>query len=188
MERKTILKLKEVFSHGYAWTRGCEHYSYVLNNGYNVAYIINCFGHACFNLTNKQLDNLNFNMTDYYALRNFYKYKNETKREVSEELFSFVEQAGIKVSSLSRGILKRNQTVVALYIDEKYKDIHFIKLDEYGWSSKLGITPGIKLYENVPEKISPFYEFYDSYILTNKKADGDGVPKNIVDNNPVLIL
>ncbi len=177
MKTKTILKLKEVFSSGYAWTRGCEHYKYVLNNGYKAADIVNCLGHACFNLTNKQLDNLNFDMTDYYALRNFYGYKNETKREVAEELFTFVEQADIKVNKLSQGILKCNQTAVALYIDEKFKDIHFIKLDEYGWSSKLGVTPGIELYEDVPVRISPFYEFYDAYILTNEKADSKGGTK-----------
>lgn len=172
MKKDTILKLRQVFSLGYVWSRGLEHYHYVLKNGLQSGTIINCFSHACFNLTNRQLDILDFNMDDYYVFRDFYRDETATKREIAEELFTFVEDVGIKVERKSRDrILKKNQTVVALYFDEKFKDVHFIKLEEFGWSSKPGIICSIDVFDEVPERISPFYDLYDTYILTNKKSN-----------------
>lgn len=182
---KTILKLKKFFMLGYCPDRKGESYSFV--NPYskmNYYKHINCFAHACFNLTNQQItencleqidtDSFKFLIEDYW----------ETDQSIFNRLASFIKKTGLKIEKCTDDEgLEDNQWRVALYFCNGYffRDFHFLLNEKDGsWSGKYGTEDVLEFFDKRPEeyvseKFKDVYKYYGSYKITNPFAGKDKI-------------
>ncbi len=181
-ERRSLIKdISTIFALGYVPSRGDESYLYKTKSHTTTASLCNCFGHACFNLTNQQLDDLNIYDSDIIALQGYCgaDLSIKTKSEITKHLFKIVKDAGLIVKPCTKeSILKNNQWKVALYFDELsiynktyLRDFHFLKQEKDGsWSSKIGYRPEVKKVETLPKQYDYYYSLYGVYSITNPNA------------------
>ena len=177
---KTILKLKKVFMLGYCPERKGESYSFV--NPYtdiNYYQQINCFAHACFNLTNQQITSNCFEKNDIDSFKNLIDDYWEEDKSIERKLTTFVRKTGLKIEECSdEEDLEENQWRVALYFFTGYffRDFHFLLNEKDGsWSSKYGTEDVLEFFENRPdefvvEKYGDHYQYYGTYKITNPYA------------------
>lgn len=161
---KTIVKLKKIFKEGYLPSRdSSEEYAFIAYQDKDLAEITNCFEHACFNLTNEQLEN--FDKSD---LENFFslpKLKNDNLSR--EQIFEIVIKA-IKSTSLNVGkakeTLKKNEWNVAMYFSDDDIDVHFLLQEKDGsWSGKMGKSDRVEHYSILPLKTEGVLSTYTLY-------------------------
>lgn len=177
LHRRTILKLNQVFSMGYIPSREIEPYNCLIGAKSNrpVHKLVNCFGHACFNLTNQQLRDLDFNYKDADSLSDFFSTFYDDPRDIRNRLFGFVNRTGLKVELVKRdAILKNNQWKVAYYFRDGYEDqdFHFFLQEKDGhWSSKVGFTREITYMQNLQKQYED-YSLFDTYSITNPFVRG----------------
>ena len=172
-QKKTILKLREIVVSGYIPSRNAEAYSYLTKFGKPTYSLINCLGHAVFNLKNAQIDEIGFNEIDRESLRTFRYFDYDSNDIIAKRMIHFIEETGLTVKPTQfKKILKNNQWRVALYFDKnpKSRDFHFFLQESPNhWTSKIGITQTITHNMNLG-KVYKNYEFYDIYEITNPFA------------------
>ncbi len=166
---KTILKLKEIFKLGYRPERRLETYRCKTPSGFLTGQITNCLEHACFNLTNKQIIDNNFSIYDKSAFQSFIDV-NKSLSEITQDIFNFVEDAGLKVSDNKKIINKQKEWRVALYYrtDYEVEDYHFLLQEKSGiWTSKMGSSLNIQKYLTLPKVVYRNYDLYGVYTIKN---------------------
>ena len=162
---KAYLKLNEIFSRGYLPRRGREEYKLV--KGIDTAEITNCFEHACFNLTNRQLTNFNsFDLDNFFSLPALAD-ADMTKEEMFDGVVNAIERTGLKVKPMKDNLAK-NEWNVAMYVSQYNIDVHFLLQEKDGsWSGKFGQSKKVDRYSFLPLKIEGAFEAYNLYkILT----------------------
>ncbi|MBQ8444590.1 MAG: hypothetical protein IJX25_04485 [Clostridia bacterium] len=167
----TILKLQQIFKLGYLPSRGNQSYKECRQYA-----IPNCFAHACFNLTNEQLEK--FNKADFGAFRGFIQSIFHANRHITADLFDFVRECGLKVTKSNSRIPSRdNEWKVALYFGrERFtKDYHFLLQEKDGsWSGKIGSEMELNHYPTLPKQVQCNFEYpytlYGVYKITNPFA------------------
>ena len=178
-----IKRIGKIFELGYVPSRGDETYYFKTQNSIMTGHIFNCFAHACFNLTNEQIDELNLYEDEIFHMQGYNRDILGTleKKEVAEHFFGLIKDAGLIVEPcLEETILNNNQWKIALYFDEiefgkdrRLRDFHFLLQEKDGtWSGKAGYTPRVKTVETLPEELDFYYKFYECYSITNPYAEG----------------
>jgi len=158
-----ILKIQNVFKMGYLPSRGKAPY-------YFSPVPINCFGHACFNLTDEIMKVANVS-NDLFAYRIPSMYS--TEQQISNDLIERVAMAGLDISSCAlKEKLNFNEWRVALYFaytQDGIDDYHFLLQEANGkWSCKFGWdTAKISYFRKLPEIIEPNYKLYGIYKIAN---------------------
>jgi len=184
-KKVSILKLKKIVSLGHMPARGGERYDivhpvYNEKNGYVVNYygdLINCFAHACFNLSNKQIRENDINPIDMINFSQFVPSKEATDFEIERNISSFVNSTGLIMRTCNpEGIMKSNEWKVALYLCKQpdLRDFHFFLQEKDGtWSSKYGYNADQldSLKELPKEYIAPIfhdkYDYYKTFAIEN---------------------
>lgn len=132
--------------------------------------VVNCFAHACFNLTEKDLKELNPYMPELHDF--FCNFDNCGVGNYIKKATEKIEKVGLKFekSSLEEKI-KENQWKVAYYVmhDEFLgNDLHFmIQCKDGKWTSKVGLMSKIEVYEKLPETYHEDYDLVGIYKITN---------------------
>ena len=164
----TILKLQKLVKMGHLPSHYGQSYK-----DCKQFYIPNCFAHACFNLTNEQIETLT--KADYNAFRGFIQSVFHADKYIAKDLMEFVKQCGLKVNKTNSSLPKHdNEWKVALYFgSERFKkDFHFLLLEKDGtWSAKHGETDKVTYYNEAPKFLDYNYEYplklYGIYKITN---------------------
>lgn len=186
-KQQTILKLNKIFKKGYLPSRKDALYkAYHKTDNNELKWYANCFIHACFNLSNEQLQNFNLKeMEDLFDHIDYKKVSNSDK--IKESLFSVIKKAGLKVEKTSKNHkCNNNQWIVAYYLAIKdynlgiknklYDDYHFILKEKDGkWSEKVGVTSTVNVYNEPPQKLQRpnsqnIYFLQGYYLITNPYA------------------
>lgn len=144
---------------------------------------VNCFEHACFNLSNRELEELGIDCFEYTYRSPFGEFSQNSIHEAKEEMLEFLTQTGLLVEKFDgKKILKSNQHKVALYFSEAFereqgeRDYHFLLQRKDGkWSGKCGdMSSRVESYETLEETLP--YAFNNKYkldtvlVLTNPYA------------------
>ncbi len=165
--RKTqalIKKLNMIYKKGYLPAREKSRYSELHANA------VNCFGHACFNLSNNDLKKLEPYLDELKLF--FRNFGSRGIRNYFNEAAERINKVGLKIerSSLSEQIQK-NQWKIAYYLmhDEFIgNDVHFMIQGKNGkWTSKLGSTKTIQVFDKLPETYNDNYSLMGIYKITN---------------------
>ena len=192
-----VLRIKELFKKGYFPARGSQSYLAVCKST-NEAYShqINCFAHACLNLTNEQLEQLNLDRLDRCTF-DIKTYQYEPQERIEQTFTKRVKRFGLEAHLCERNFLitKQNQWKVALYFGTSPRtldvDYHFLKQEKNGvWTSKVswGLDE-IECFDSLPDTYySPSgveYHLHNTYIITNpyiEKTNQKNISKqNITD-------
>ena len=179
-DKKEIIidKLKQIVTSGHIPSRFHKNYDF------NSAFISNCFIHACFNLTDEQLQYFDENkLCEIKKHINHYS----TDEEIKESLFSVVKATGLKIVRTNENHpCNNNQWIVAFYLGAiryslelgvrpVYEDYHFmLKERDGGWSEKCGTLSEINITENPPisyESNGNVYILQGYYLITNPYAE-----------------
>ena len=159
-----IKKINMIYKKGYMPAREKEKYSELH------AKSVNCFGHACFNLSNDDLKQMDKYMPELkYFFRNF---NSCGIRNYFSEAQNRIENVGLKIerSSLSEHVQK-NQWKIAYYLmhDEFLgNDVHFMLQDRNGkWYSKTGSNAEIEVFNTLPKVFNKNYSLMGVYKITN---------------------
>jgi hypothetical protein len=180
-KRKAILKLKELVSLGHVPNRGLEEYTHVTTYNQKVASMVNCFGHAVFNLSNKELEQLHFTEKEGHIFGDIWCDAFIPTEFVENQLLKIIKNTGLSATEITQVIkpneklrLRNNQWRIALYIDYSdrlEKDFHFfLQEKDNSWTSKQGYSDKIQHLENLPKQYND-YDYYKSYIITNPYAN-----------------
>ena len=159
-----VKKLNQIYKMGYVASRGGEKYTST------TTLVANCFGHACFNLDNKSLDAINSSKND---LKNFFRdFSGIDGRGFFEKVKYKIRQVGLKIeeSSLSEK-MDKNQWKIAYFIQDdifRGRDLHFMIQESDGtWTSKLGTSSEVEVYNKLPKVYKDGYELAGIYKITN---------------------
>ena len=159
-----IKKLNMIYKKGYMPAREKEKYSELH------AEAVNCFGHACFNLSNSNLDEFNCYIKD---LKDFFRnFEVIGIQNYFKEAKNRIKQVGLNIeqSSLKEPI-KKNQWKIAYYVMYdifKGSDIHFMIQGKDGkWISKAGKSQEIEVFDKLPNVFHKDYELCGVYKVTN---------------------
>ena len=177
MLREPIIKrIGEIVRLGYVRERGDEGYG-------DLGGSVNCFVHACFNLTNEQIVSLGLDEFKYMFVSPFGGFEDSSVLAAKEEMMDFVRQTGLEIEDeLVPKVLKENQYRVALYFSRGFienmggKDFHFLVQEKDGsWSGKCGsMTHHVdhfdKLEESLPHGPGNRYMLDSVMIVTNPYA------------------
>lgn len=179
---EAILKIKKIFSMGYLPAREYQTYSEINpHTGNSFSSQINCFAHACLNLTNEQLANLNLDNDDTYYF-DIKDYSYEPEEYIEKCFLQRIKRFGLTAETCDKTFnpQKENQWKVALYFGTtKFLDCdyHFLKQEKDGsWSCKIGWSPlEVDRVETLPKvyksPVGTDYYFYKTYIITNPEAN-----------------
>lgn len=181
-EIPAILKIKDLFlKQGYLPSRKNQSYEVVSPNTqkpYGLG--INCFGHACLNLTNEQLDSLNLSEQDAHIF-DIKEYSYEPDEYIEKNFIKRMERFGLTAKHCKKSYVPQNENEwkVALYfgyINFFDTDYHFLKQEKDGrWSGKIGWKPrDVEQFDKLPKVyISPLgtrYYLYKTFIISNPEA------------------
>ena len=170
--------INKIYQRGYMPSRSMERYRPI------TTLMVNCFGHACFNLEENDL----LNTFQSYDMRRdlhvfFRRFKIgrhyvENAKDMTQCFQEKIRATGLKVdeSSLDEN-LKDNQWKVAFYFRDEYKDEegnevssdpHFMLQTKSGlWTSKMGtIADFVEVFKEPPEKWKD-YTLRGIYKITN---------------------
>ena len=157
-----IKKLNKIYKNGYMPSRGTKKYDQISTLA------VNCFGHACFNLSNRSLKKLDLQeLIDFF--RNF---QSVGSCNFFKEAKNRIKQVGLQIeeSSLSESIQK-NQWKIAYYVENDIfsgNDLHFMIQGKDGkWIGKIGTNPKIEIYEKLPNIYREKYYLSGVYKITN---------------------
>lgn len=197
MTKPVIKVLNRIYKNGYVASRGLESYIFNIQEDTMAYQYVNCFGHACFNLKNQHFIENNLTPADtncfggliechelsaaaYSKLCTRYILNRSCDKpeEVTERLFDTVTSAGLVVDKcLEKSILKNNQWKIALYFRQtvnNLEDYHFLLQEKDGkWSSKMGHSKKLDLFEQPEETIYHGYKIHGIYSITNPYAKSD---------------
>ena len=160
----TIKKLNMIYKKGYLPARETEEYS-ELHTG-----MVNCYGHACFNLSNEQLKELE---PSKYDLRDFFRnFATRGARNIFSEVQNRIRQVGLKMERSSPNEkIQKNQWKIAYYIQNDIfagNDLHFMIQTPNGkWTSKIGTNPTVEVFDKLPDVYHKNYSLSGVYKITN---------------------
>ena len=168
-------KLNKIFiKDGYIPAREDGGYTEVLSNGIQARQLVNCMGHSCFNLTNRQLEDYDIG---FARDKEFYFGKmldnKRSQLQCADHIRSFIKSVGLKVHDCEPEYELKDwrSWKVALYF-YGLEDYHFLLHERDGsWSSKAGDSPTLHYYSEAPETYDNCYELFDCFSITNPKAD-----------------
>lgn len=166
---KTIKNIKNVFEMGYIPARKGQTYKFKTQKGYYTYDLVNCLGHACFNLRNETINQYGFDLDLLYACQGYFTYF-KSLEGMAESMFNFVESVGLKVEKAQSKFLKKNEWQVALYFntDSIDGDYHFLlRENALCWTSKMSTEENIAKYLSPPKVFSGSYDLYDIYTISN---------------------
>lgn len=160
-------------------------------------FVSNCFIHACFNLSDKQL--YRFDENEATEIMKHINYdKCSTGEEIKDSLFSIIKKSGLSIERVGRNhICKANQWIVAFYLIASkyslqqgvrriYDDYHFMLKEKDGkWSEKRGGSPEINIIDKQPITIPNYHSQYvlqGYYLITNPYAEFTN-NKTIIEQN-----
>ena len=163
-ERQGLIKnLNKIYKNGYVPSRGTKAYDKIST------LTVNCYGHACFNLTDKNLAEL----APYGSeLKAYFRNFASTFTGAFNEAVRRIRDVGLIVerSNLSEE-LKENQWRFAYYYkDDEFtgRDLHFMIQEKDGkWASKMGTSPNVEVFDKLPEYFHGEYELMGVYKVTN---------------------
>ena len=168
-----VKKLGEVFKQGYMPQRGTQTYmyAYCFDPEVLMGDIINCFGHAAFNLTNEMIEKLGLTMEELEPIWRFGEKQNQGVT-FSDEIEGFIRQTGLKIEPCGLHTkMKKNQWKIAYYMRHLSEgiDYHFILQEKDGrWSSKNGQRPKVETFVSDPPKMwKDKYYLCGYYCITN---------------------
>ena len=154
-----VKKLNQIYKMGYVASRGKQKYNY------KTTLVTNCFGHACFNLNNKNLralDSVKYELQDFF--RNF---SGINGRGFFEKAKYKIRQVGLTIAEK----IDKNQWKIAYYIQDdifRGNDLHFMIQEKNGtWTSKLGSSSKIEVFDELPKVYRDSYELAGIYVITN---------------------
>lgn len=185
-----VLKVRKIFELGYLPARKDQAY-HIICEGTQVPYArqMNCFSHACLNLTNEQLDKLKLDNYDTYVF-DIKSYQYQPKEEIAKTFPKRLKRFGLiaKHCDKEENSILKNQWKVALYFGFSRStldyDYHFLKQEEDGtWTSKIGWSNGFEILDSIPDIYhSPSgtdYHLDSTYIITNPYAETEKTSSNI---------
>ncbi|MBP3432016.1 MAG: hypothetical protein J6K39_04110 [Clostridia bacterium] len=168
-EKALLKNINEIYKKGYIPARGNQTYKYVAKSANSeVSELVNCFAHACFNLTNQQLTDCQITSE---SSRIFWKFPIDGFR--SHDILrmkKILAQTGLEVKRCKADQRpENNQWKVAFYCDGAWGDIHFMLQERNGtWSSKLGAQRKIEKFGTTyPPKKYDTYKLHSFYMITN---------------------
>lgn len=165
----TINKLSNIVKMGYVPQRGFEQYSI------QSCRLVNCFEHACFNLTNSQLSIFDKNDQNAFVLDMDLSNDNL----IIKSMMGFVRATGLEIEPcLPKVNLKSNQWQVAFYLTEPCdfddRDFHFLlKEKDETWSAKNGFSDIVSNYNKLETYLPTFPSYYHlkgTFAITNPYA------------------
>lgn len=166
-------KLGGVIKQGYMPQRGLQTYmfAYCFDPEIVMGDIINCFGHAVFNLTNEMIVKLGLTMEEIEPMWRFGE-KQAQGIKFTDEIEDFVRQTGLKIEPCELHTkMKKNQWKIAYYMRHPAEglDYHFILQERDGrWSSKNGQRPKVETFVSDPPKMwKDKYYLCGYYCITN---------------------
>ena len=172
---------------GYVPSRGSQSYSFVNQKSGEPFYLnANCFAHACFNLTNEKMQEINLGYNDALSFADHVTLFSSIY-DIEESLLKFIKATGLKIRQINNfdpiinlpTLLKNNEWKVALYFckNGSFKDFHFFLQEKDGnWSSKYGFNNNIEIFNKLPEKYcvnneyKDTYYYHNTYLITNPYA------------------
>lgn len=178
-KNKGVLKIKKIFALGYLPSRGYQSYLPICKHSQKpYAYQVNCFAHACLNLTNQQLEELKLDNCDTYIF-DIKSYSYQPQEEIQKTFTKRIKRFGLIAEQCEKDYIpeKENQWKVALYFGFSRHcldyDYHFLKQEKDGsWSSKIGwgcdeldILSALPDTYNSPSGTD--YQLQQTYIITN---------------------
>lgn len=175
IKRNLIKKLRNIVSLGHVPNRELENYFYITQNNEDVCMCINCFAHACFNLSNEDIEMLGITEKHGQFFGNFNGFFTTPDEGLERQIVDFVEKTGLQMRPVLKHdeALNRNQWKVAMYIDHMNwfgKDFHFFLQEKDGsWSHKQGYSSNVQKKETIGEKHQQ-YDYYKTFIITNPFA------------------
>ena len=177
-EFNTILKLNKIFKLGYIPSRKNESYEESHNEtGCKLGVFINCFAHACFNLTNKQIQDFDENDANSFGYK--IDYLGQPHHMIRKNLINFIKKTGLRVYRTTKDYpTAENQWIVAMYFglnmkDHINQDYHFMLKEKDGfWSHKVGHNNVTKYVSDPPKRFiwqASQYEYTldGFYLITN---------------------
>lgn len=188
MEKRTELllrRLQQVFHDGYRPARGTQSYNVKLKNKTKAYAMVNCYGHACFNLQNEQLNDYNFETMPLFG--NFSGMFYDTQSQATARMLDFIRATGLRVEECDpdKPIEEFKSWKVGIYFEKhEYKrDFHLLLEEQpHLWSSKIGFEPCLEhiyckkppyTYFNMVVDDPVVYEFHGAYKITNPNADAN---------------
>jgi hypothetical protein len=175
-----ISKLKKIITSGHTPSRSHNTYGII------PSFSSNCFIHACFNLTDEQLQSFNGNEM-FEIMKHINGSKPSTDKEIKNNLFSVVKATGLNIESTEKDYsCNNNQWVVAFYLGARkyslepgkrpvYEDYHFMLKEKSGeWSEKQGTSTEINIIDNPPisyKSNENVYLLQGFYLITNPYAE-----------------
>ena len=144
---------------------------------------MNCFEHACLNLTNELFDQLQFNEHDYYIF-DAKEHAFQPEETVEANFIKKMKDFGLRTRKAHfSSKLKVNEWKVALYFGYTSmldKDYHFLRQEKDGqWSSKIGWLPEVEYLKKPPRTYFTHgieYKLYGFYIITNPNYKKENQP------------
>ena len=175
---RTLKKLQTIFKMGYSPSRGPQPYTVLTPDNIQTGHLVNCFAHACFNLTNELLIKFNFDYQDKQSFQYFID-ENFSPDHTTTQLFNFIKNTGLQISPTVNNI-KSNSWTVALYYRTIYEnyDFHFLLKEKTGWSSKMGISCKTETFLHLPKIFQRTYDLYGVYTITNPNINTLAKSKN----------
>ncbi len=185
LNNRTVLvkKIEKIVKLGFLPNRGNERYyqRFVDDKSEHISDYINCFAHAFFNFSNKEIKDLFVENGEIKTelLNEFWDFsidKNNVDGSLERLITSMVRDSGLKVSKCTEATeCENNQWKVGVYYrDKKGKstDFHFLKWedDEFCWSSKNGDETRVDKFYELPYTYRNDYRLVAVYMVTNEYA------------------
>lgn len=167
--KRLIKKLNRIFSLGYVPSRENQSYKYKINRGMRTGDLINCFAHACFNLTNNQIKKFKISFEEANAFWHYYISEKGVDRNYITSITEFIESTGLSINVCRQNAkMNYNQWKIAYYYNNEILDFHFMLQEKDGkWSSKLGSSRNLEYFEEVPKEYHKDYKLKGFYAITN---------------------
>lgn len=192
---KGLVKIKKLLKLGHFPTREKQSYTPISKHAQtSYGNQVNCFEHACLNLTNEQLEKLKLKYDDKY-LFDIKSYSYEEQDSMEQTFVDRLKSFGLIAKPCPRDFVPKqeNQWKVALYFGFSFAsmdtDYHLLKQEKDGsWSSKIGWSDEVEFLDELPEKYKSSsgtqYLLQQTYIITNPYAkERNTEDKNKGDSN-----
>ena len=160
-----IKEINNIYKRGYLPSRGKNEYTQ------KTASMVNCFGHAVFNLQNQDLESILSSKETLLTYQR--KFGTVGIKGIMKVVKEKVQEVGLEIqkSSIDEK-LEENQWKIAYFymFSSPYNsaDAHFMIQEKDGtWTSKLGVKEEIEVFKKLPEDYHCGYLLQGIYKITN---------------------
>lgn len=181
--RILVKKINEVVKLGFLPNRGNEKYfqRFVEQSDEHISDYINCFAHAFFNFSNKEIKDLFVENGEIKTelLNEFWDFsidKNHAEESLEKLITGLVRNSGLKAEKCTEATeCDKNQWKVGVYYRNKKgksTDFHFLRWEEneFCWSSKNGDETRVDKFYELPYIYRNDYKLVAVYMVTNEYA------------------